>query len=62
MEDVTKAVDLCTENHKKTLNQATCQRGVLYRRDNKMEEARKNFEVSAKLGNHFAKAQVKLFL
>lgn len=59
--DVTKAIELCTENHKKTLNQAHCQRGILYRRVNKIDEARKDFEISAKMGNHFAKSQVKKF-
>ncbi|CAG7723774.1 unnamed protein product [Allacma fusca] len=38
--------------------QAFCQRGLIYLRENHIEDARKDFEAAAKLGSQFAKAQL----
>nr|CAH7752664.1 unnamed protein product [Callosobruchus chinensis] len=58
LEDVETAISLCSENHKKTACVAHCQRGVLYRRSGKVDEARVDFEFAAKMGNQFAKSQL----
>lgn len=57
--DLTKAINLAKMSQVKTLSQALCQRGLLYRKSSKFDEARQDFEKAAKLGNHFAKSQVK---
>ncbi|KAJ8983950.1 hypothetical protein NQ317_008652 [Molorchus minor] len=58
LQDTSKAIELSTEKHRKTLCQAHCQRGLLYRRKNELELARADFEVSANMGNNFAKGQL----
>ncbi|XP_065361273.1 tetratricopeptide repeat protein 36 homolog [Calliphora vicina] len=42
----------------KTKCHALCQRGVLYRKQKKLEEARTDFEAAAKMGSKFAKQQL----
>lgn len=61
MQDLTKAIELCGENHRKTLCRAHCQRGLLHRRQENIDLARNDFSVAAKFGDAFAKAQVKVF-
>ncbi|XP_019880872.1 tetratricopeptide repeat protein 36 homolog [Aethina tumida] len=56
--DLTTAIDLSNEHHKKTLSQAHCQRGILHKRADRMELAKVDFEIASKLGNHFAKSQL----
>lgn len=56
--DLTTAIELCTERHQKTLCQAYTQRGVLHRRANRTELARADFEKAAQLGSKFAKTQM----
>ncbi|CAH1106200.1 unnamed protein product [Psylliodes chrysocephalus] len=56
--DVNKAIELCSETHQKTLSLAHCQRGVLYRKFEKNDLARSDFEVSAKMGNTFSRKQL----
>ncbi|KAJ8959038.1 hypothetical protein NQ318_022293 [Aromia moschata] len=58
LEDVTAAINLASEKHRKTLCQAHCQRGVLRRKFNNLDLAREDFEIAAKMGNQFAKAQL----
>ncbi|CAH1964962.1 unnamed protein product [Acanthoscelides obtectus] len=58
LEDVQKAISLCSDDHKKTLCLAHCQRGVLYRRSGKLDEAKADFEVTARMGNQFGKSQL----
>ncbi|XP_067648394.1 tetratricopeptide repeat protein 36 homolog [Eurosta solidaginis] len=55
--DLNKAIELCTQQPR-TKCTALCQRGVLYRKQNNLDEARKDFEEAAKLGSSFAKAQL----
>ncbi|KAL1488874.1 hypothetical protein ABEB36_014668 [Hypothenemus hampei] len=56
--DLTLAIDLCSEKHKRTLCQAYCQRGVLHKRAERPELAKVDFEHAAELGSRFAKGQV----
>ncbi|KAG5899039.1 hypothetical protein JTB14_000063 [Gonioctena quinquepunctata] len=56
--DVTKAIELITDKHKKTKCLAYCQRGILHRRAEREELARADFEIAAKMGNNFAKGQL----
>lgn len=58
-DDLTKAIELAEDGQKKTLSQALCQRGVLYRKESKFELAKQDFEIAARMGNQFAKSQVK---
>ncbi|XP_030745224.1 tetratricopeptide repeat protein 36 homolog [Sitophilus oryzae] len=58
LNDLTTAISLCTDQHKKTLSQAYTQRGILYKRNNKIELAKEDFENAARLGNKFAKSQL----
>nr|CAI5870270.1 unnamed protein product [Callosobruchus analis] len=58
LEDVQKAISLCSDNHTKTACLAHCQRGVLYRKSGRVNEARGDFEFAAKMGNQFAKSQL----
>lgn len=57
-DDVTTAINLCSDKHRKTLCQAHCQRGLLHRRTDRIDQARYDFEIAAKMGNQFAKGQV----
>ncbi|CAG9835951.1 unnamed protein product [Diabrotica balteata] len=57
-EDVTKAIQLCSDKHKKTLSLAYCQRGILHKIFEKIDLAREDFETSAKMGNKFARKQL----
>ncbi|CAG9856450.1 unnamed protein product [Phyllotreta striolata] len=59
-EDASKAINLSSDGHKKTLSLAHCQRGILHRKFERTELARKDFEISAKLGNKLAKNQLVL--
>ncbi|XP_066246725.1 tetratricopeptide repeat protein 36 homolog [Euwallacea similis] len=56
--DLTTAIDLCTEKHKKTLCQAYCQRAILHKRADRKELAKADFEKAAELGSKFAKSQL----
>lgn len=56
--DLTKAIELGKEKQQRTTCQALCQRGLLYRKEGKIELAREDFNEAAKLGSHFAKNQV----
>ncbi|XP_050334599.1 tetratricopeptide repeat protein 36 homolog [Bactrocera neohumeralis] len=55
--DLSKALALCTEQPR-TKCTALCQRGVLYRKQNNVDAARKDFEDAAHLGSSFAKTQL----
>ncbi|XP_075162225.1 tetratricopeptide repeat protein 36 homolog [Haematobia irritans] len=56
-EDLNKAIEYgCTQL--KTKCHAYCQRGVLFRKMEKLDEARRDFEEAAKLGSKFAKTQL----
>ncbi|XP_031354339.1 tetratricopeptide repeat protein 36 homolog [Photinus pyralis] len=58
-DDLTMAIDLGSKNsQKRTLCQAYCQRGLLYRKDEKIELAKEDFEKAASLGSLFAKNQL----
>ncbi|KAL5283985.1 TTC36 family protein [Megaselia abdita] len=57
-EDLDKSIGLCTEKYLRTKCQALCQRGVLYRKLQKLDEARADFEGAATLGSKFARTQV----
>lgn len=57
LSDLTQAINLAGVSQAKTLSQALCQRGLLYRKSSKFDEARQDFEKAARLGNHFAKAR-----
>ncbi|XP_018561186.1 tetratricopeptide repeat protein 36 homolog [Anoplophora glabripennis] len=57
-DDVTTAINLCSDKHRKTLCQARCQRGLLHRRAERNEQARQDFEIAAKMGNRFARGQL----
>ncbi|KAM7355788.1 tetratricopeptide repeat protein 36 homolog [Cochliomyia hominivorax] len=47
-----------SQNQNKTKCHALCQRGVLYRKQNKLDEARADFEEAAKMGSKFARQQL----
>ncbi|XP_018786932.1 PREDICTED: tetratricopeptide repeat protein 36 homolog [Bactrocera latifrons] len=55
--DLSKAITLCTEQPR-TKCTALCQRGMLYRKQNNVDAARKDFEDAAQLGSNFAKTQL----
>ncbi|KAI4457140.1 hypothetical protein MML48_8g00008434 [Holotrichia oblita] len=58
-EDLNRAVLLSENNlYNKTLCQALCQRGLIYRKRDEIESARSDFEKAAKLGSKFAKSQL----
>ncbi|GJQ81758.1 hypothetical protein Trydic_g305 [Trypoxylus dichotomus] len=57
-DDLTKAIELSKDNQNKTLCQALCQRGLIYRKWEKIELARNDYEKAAKLGSKFAKSQL----
>ncbi|KAK9739318.1 Tetratricopeptide repeat [Popillia japonica] len=59
-EDLNQAVQLSENNllYNKTLCQALCQRGLIYRKRDDIESARSDFEKAAKLGSKFAKSQL----
>lgn len=59
--DLTMAIELSNEKHRKTLCQAYCQRGILHKRANRKELAKVDFEKAAELGSKFAKSQVSFF-
>ncbi|KAK4873868.1 hypothetical protein RN001_013228 [Aquatica leii] len=57
--DLTKAISLGSRNEEqRTLCQAYCQRGLLYRKDDQVDLARDDFGKAAKLGSVFAKNQM----
>lgn len=56
--DLDRSIILCTEKNLRTRCQALCQRGVLYRKIEKLDEARADFEDAASLGSKFARTQV----
>ncbi|XP_046390252.1 tetratricopeptide repeat protein 36 isoform X1 [Ischnura elegans] len=55
--DLNNALNLCQKKGK-VARQALCQRGMIYRKDGKDEEAKKDFEDAAALGSEFAKSQL----
>lgn len=55
--DLSKAIELCSEQPR-TKCTALCQRGVLYRKQNNVDAARKDFENAAQLGSSFATTQL----
>lgn len=57
MADLNKAIEY-GDTQFKTRCHALCQRGVLYRKQERMELARADFEQAARLGSKFAKTQV----
>lgn len=59
MEDLNKAIKYGDKQFKSRCH-ALCQRGVLYRKQNNLEEARADFEEAVRLGSKFAKTQVIL--
>lgn len=59
MKDATKAIELALGTKlNKTLSQAYCQRGLLYRRDKNENAAKMDFQKASELGSSFAKNQV----
>ncbi|KAI8119889.1 hypothetical protein FF38_10847 [Lucilia cuprina] len=56
-DDLNHALENCL-NQAKSKCHALCQRGVLYRKQNKLDEARQDFEEAAKMGSKFAKQQL----
>ncbi|XP_013103966.2 tetratricopeptide repeat protein 36 homolog [Stomoxys calcitrans] len=56
-DDLDKAIEYGA-TQLKTKCHAYCQRGVLYRKKEKLDEARRDFEEAAKLGSKFAKTQL----
>ncbi|XP_037826296.1 tetratricopeptide repeat protein 36 homolog [Lucilia sericata] len=56
-DDLNQALENCL-NQAKSKCHALCQRGVLYRKQNKLDEARQDFEEAAKMGSKFAKQQL----
>ncbi|KAK5641417.1 hypothetical protein RI129_009964 [Pyrocoelia pectoralis] len=57
--DLTMAIDLASKySQKRTLCQAFCQRGLLYRKEEQIELAKEDFEKAASLGSLFAKNQL----
>ncbi|KAF2893708.1 hypothetical protein ILUMI_12465 [Ignelater luminosus] len=56
--DLTKAIELGKDEQQRTTCQALCQRGLLYRKEGKIDLAREDFNEAAKLGSHFAKNQL----
>ncbi|KAK9888337.1 hypothetical protein WA026_000592 [Henosepilachna vigintioctopunctata] len=59
LEDVNKSLELAKDSKLlKTLCQAHVQRGVLYRRKDDKENARKDFQIAAEMGDVFAKTQM----
>lgn len=57
--DLNRSIIACTEKNLRTKCQALCQRGVLYRKMEKLDEARADFEDAASLGSKFARTQVR---
>ncbi|XP_073837733.1 tetratricopeptide repeat protein 36 homolog [Musca autumnalis] len=55
--DLNKAIEYGATQHK-TRCHALCQRGVLYRKMDKVDDARRDFEEAAKMGSKFAKTQL----
>lgn len=58
--DLNQALELCAAQPR-TKCTALCQRGVLYRKQNNLDAARRDFEDAAELGSEFAKSQVKIY-
>ncbi|KAF5287505.1 hypothetical protein FQA39_LY04133 [Lamprigera yunnana] len=57
--DLNKAIELGSKNEeKRTLCQAYCQRGLLYRKNEQTELAKSDFGQAARLGSSFAKNQL----
>nr|AEE62295.1 unknown [Dendroctonus ponderosae] len=56
--DLTIAIELCTNQHQKTLCQAYCQRGILHKRAGRKELAKADFDKASALGSKFAKSQL----
>lgn len=56
--DLTKAIELSGDTYKKTRCKALCQRGILFRKNDLLEEAKVDFNGAAKLGSKFAKSQL----
>ncbi|KAF5292717.1 hypothetical protein FQR65_LT11185 [Abscondita terminalis] len=58
-EDLSKAIIIGSRNdERRTLCQAYCQRGLLNRKENRIDAARDDFNHAAKLGSFFAKNQL----
>ncbi|XP_030371990.1 tetratricopeptide repeat protein 36 homolog [Scaptodrosophila lebanonensis] len=57
LSDLNQAIELANEQLK-TKCHAHCQRGILYRKLDNLEAARKDFEVAAQLGSKFAREQL----
>ncbi|XP_004518714.1 tetratricopeptide repeat protein 36 homolog isoform X1 [Ceratitis capitata] len=55
--DLNQALELCAAQPR-TKCTALCQRGVLYRKQNNLDAARRDFEDAAELGSEFAKSQL----
>ncbi|XP_060521646.1 tetratricopeptide repeat protein 36 homolog [Cylas formicarius] len=58
LNDLSTAIKLCTDKHQKTTCRAHLQRGLLHRRADDMDQARRDFEVAAKMGSTLAKSQL----
>lgn len=56
LSDLNKALELATPG--RTRCQALCQRGLLLRKQEKLDEAKLDFTEAVKLGSKFAKSQV----
>ena len=56
-EDLNQAL-ACSIKPSKTRCHALCQRGVLFRKQEKLDEARNDFEEAVKMGSKFAKQQL----
>lgn len=59
LSDLNKALELAAPGRTKC--QALCQRGLLYRKQEKLDEAKLDFTEAVKLGSKFAQSQVKGF-
>lgn len=56
--DLSRALELAPPGRTKC--QALCQRGLLFRKQDKLDEAKLDFTEAYKLGSKFAQAQVRL--
>lgn len=57
LSDLNKALELASPGRTKC--QALCQRGLLLRKQEKIDEAKRDFTEAVKLGSKFAKSQVR---
>uniref|UniRef100_D3TQG0 TPR repeat-containing protein n=1 Tax=Glossina morsitans morsitans TaxID=37546 RepID=D3TQG0_GLOMM len=57
LQDLNVAIEYADVQYK-TKCHALCQRGVLYRKQNKLSDAKIDFEEAAKMGSEFAKTQL----